>query len=99
MPPVSYEICFFNAATRAFDAWLSRRCHEALSTEAHKAWRSAPPENRAEVARTQLANFLSGALAGAQAAGDEVVAEIIEDDVDFAAIADKWLRGVSEDGR
>lgn len=90
--------CAFNSATRAFDAWLSRRCADALLSEAHKAWRNAPPESRSVVAVTRLANFLSGALAGAQAAGDEVVGGIKEDDVDFAAIADKWLHGVA-DGR
>jgi hypothetical protein len=39
---------------------------------------------------------LGGIFAGGEAAGDEVVAGIEEDDVGFEVIADKWLRGIAE---
>ena len=43
---------------------------------------TAPEESFAD-SRRRLASFLSGALTGAQAAGDEVVTDVANDEVDF----------------
>lgn len=50
---------------------------------------------RSMLARVKLATFLCGALEGAQGAGDQKVIELLEDAIDYTAIADKWLRGIT----
>lgn len=88
MPP-------FNAATRAFDAWLSRYRYAAAMSESREIWWDAPADDRSVAARAKLATFLRGVLEGAKAANDVEVAELPADAIDYTAIADKWLRGIT----
>lgn len=45
--------------------------------------------------QAKLATFLRGVLEGAQAAGDREVAALPEGAIDYLAITDKWLRGIT----
>ena len=81
--------------SRAFDAWLSKYRYGAAISESRRIWWSAPMVDRSVVARAELASFLRGVLEGARASGDQEVAGIAADAIDYTAIADKWLRGIT----
>jgi hypothetical protein len=75
----------FQSRHPRFRRLLSPRCNEAVGAETRKLWPNVASGNRIDEARLRLESFLNSVFAAAQAAGNEVIAEVASHGVDFPA--------------